>query len=149
MVKKRSNLDQFLIDMGQKIGPSKSPMPTSTSFMRQGDILSFRYAGDVGYRIVLLVKIKRGNGTFISTKGNTLLACFNVDHVPPEILGYILKALYKNRKFADYYYMVKTLSPIFGIKEFRSYNFRFMTYLNSLELNSKNFPLLEDGQEQS
>lgn len=127
--------DNFLARINHNEERFISPTTKSPGFISAGDVLMFRYKGDPFYKFVIVVKIKRGEGLFTSSRGNKLLACFKLDGTTPETLKILLKYIYKNRRLADYYKIQEAMAAIFGMNSFRSYNLSYINYLNELTLD--------------
>lgn len=130
-----TNKNFFLYYLGNNVKGSASPIPASIGFISPGDVLSFRYETGTHYRTVLIVSIDRGPGTFISTRGNLLIACFRLDWAHPEILKIVLKEVYKKRSISNYYKLLKAMNLIFGTSNFRSYMLSKMRYVHEIQLD--------------
>lgn len=114
-------------------GPSYiKAIARTPDFVSPGDVLSFRYWGEAQYRFTLVVSILRGDGYFISTRGNKLLACFKLTTALPETVTFVLSLVYKNRKLADYYKLTEGLELVFGKKSFRTYKFQDISYFHEV-----------------
>ena len=133
------NGGNFLKDINHEGKEHIGVIPRSAGFISPGDVLSFVYPGS-GRVFVFVVKVKRGNGLFISTRGNILVACFKLTSVSPEISSNVLKTLYKNRRFADYANVSNGLLAIFGSNSFRTYKLSEMSDLNEVSIEKEKLP---------
>jgi len=118
--------------------------PGSSSAINPGNILIFRYRPlmgdyqrylhDLSQRIVLVVRCERGPGLFDGKYGK-LVSCFKLDDKSEEIVDAILYNLYKKRRRASYYGLVKqSLTKILGKNSFRTYYLQGMIGLYKFSL---------------
>jgi hypothetical protein len=117
------------------------PIPKSYGFISPGDVLAFDYVyidrsgvskGD--YVTVLVVSTDRGHGIFTSTKNNKLLSCFILDTVSDSVLPMVLTNIKDTRKEISYYSLKKSLSSLFGIWNFRTYDLSKIRGLQKINL---------------
>lgn len=99
---------------------SISKGPASQFTISPGDILLFTYNKNPSYRMMIVMKIKRGPGKFISTTGKLLIAGFKLNGYV-DSTGILLKHLYKNRINSDYWKLKKVFTHLFGLRNFRTY----------------------------
>lgn len=116
----------------------------SSTAITPGNILLFRYRPLVGdytrylhdneQRIVLVVKCGRGTGLFDGKHG-LLVSCFKLDNKPEEIVDAVVDNLYKKRRRASYYGLIKqSLIKILGKNSFRTYYLQGMNDLYKFSL---------------
>lgn len=117
-----------------------APIPRSYSYINAGDVLSFDYryvdktgAGKGDYVTVLVVSTNRGNGVFTSTKNNKLLSCFVLDTVSESVLSISLAKLANQN--ISYNNLKNSLSSIFGIWNFRTYDLSKIRGLQKININ--------------
>ena len=118
-----------------------------------GDVVYFRYSlkeegkWTRGERVALVVGCIRGpGGFFISRRNNKLLSSFKLDDKDPEVVGYILKQLYKNRKLCDYHKIVKSLSIILGMYDFRTYKVAKCFNIHEFKIIKADLPTISDEE---
>lgn len=137
------SIGNYLKDINHANPEDIGTIPKSAGFISPGAVLSFVYPGS-GRVFVFVVKVKRGHGLFISSRGNKLIACFKLTTASPEISSKVLKTLYKNRRAASYENVQRGLAAIFGSNSFRTYNLANARDLNEILIEPKKLPSLDD-----
>jgi hypothetical protein len=137
------SIGNYLKDINHANPEDIGVIPKSASYISPGDVLSFSYPGS-GRVYVFVVKVKRGNGMFLSSQGNKLVACFKLTTTSPEISSKVLKTLYKNRRSASYDNVSRGLLAIFGPNSFRTYNLANVTGLAEILIQPQKLPSLDD-----
>ena len=110
--------------------------PLSQRFLSPGDIVIFNYS-DGFPRLALVVEVQRGQGTFRSSTGKTLLACFKLTDTNPEVAAIVLARVYKNSRLASYKKVIKGMRAIFRPTSFRTYDLAKMTDLVEVMLDKQ------------
>jgi len=116
------------------------PTPASADRMTPGDIIVFRYYSGTGpgsrsQRTALIIKTRRGDGSFISTQNNLLISCMELNGGSSAVIESIAENLYKKRRRASYWGFIKnSLIKILGINSFRTYKFSKMKSLYKVSL---------------
>lgn len=124
--------------------------------LKPGDVVYFRYTlkneegmWTRGERIALIVSCNRGpGGFFISTRNNMLLSSFKLDNRDPEIAGFLLKSLYKNRRACNYYKVIDALSVILGKRDFRTYKVKNSYNVHEFSVDTGTLPTLDTQDEE-
>ena len=120
-----------------------SPVPPSASRMTPGNIIVFRYYLGVGLgsrsqRTALIVKTRRGDGSFISTQDNLLISCMQLNEGSSAVIETIVENLYKKRRRSSYYGKIKnSLIALLGINSFRTYKLNQMKSIFQVHLGKK------------
>ena len=91
----------------------------------------FEYAEVI--RVGLVVSVKRGNESFISTRKNILIPCFELDGMTTTV-AQIKKYLYKREGLANYYKLKRALGTLLGKSRFKTFNLAKMENLSLLIL---------------
>tara|TARA_E500000305_G_C4003193_1_gene228479 strand:- start:565 stop:990 length:426 start_codon:yes stop_codon:yes gene_type:complete len=118
-----------------------SPSTASADRMTPGDIIIFRYylgvgPGSKGQRTALIVKSRRGDGSFPGKTG-TLVSCFKLNGGSDEVINAILENLYKKRRRASYYGKIKdSLIAILGMDSYRTYKLNQMKSIWKVQLGT-------------
>ena len=110
-------------------------IPASTTYITPGHVLAFKYNG--GEVVALVVSTKRGNGRFISTKGNPLITVFKLNGLSEVVLQVIMENLYRNPGISSYKGVTKALKTILGKDRFRTYNLRKMYGIHQIEIRKE------------
>jgi hypothetical protein len=103
------------------------PTPASADRMTPGDIIVFRYYSGTGpgsrsQRTALIIKTRRGDGSFISTQNNLLISCMELNGGSSAVIESIAENLYKKRRRSSYYGKIKeSLVALLGVDSFRTY----------------------------
>jgi len=125
------------------------PMPASASRMTPGNVLVFTYPQSSRIRkdrtqhpgiqrICLIVRIKRGDGVFKSTRDNTLVAVFELNNESSTVVEIILENLYKKRRRSSYYGKIKeSLVSLLGVDSFRTFNLEMMRAIYQVYLGKE------------
>lgn len=129
----------YLKDINHANSEDIGVIPKSSGYISPGDVLTFSYPGS-GRVYVFVVKVKRGPGMFLSSKGNMLLACFKLTSTSSEISAKVLKTLYKNRRVASYKNVQRGLLAIFGSGSFRTYNLQNANGMHKIIINIEKLP---------
>ena len=124
-------IKDFFGDIGGFDQKLLSPIPPSQSRMTPGNVLVLDYPEDgkraLVQRVVLLVRIKRGHGIFISSQNNLLVACFQLNAKSATVVEIIMENLYKKRRRSSYYGKIKeSLVSLLGIDSFKTFNLNKM-----------------------
>ena len=131
MLKFSKKTQDFLKTIGGDTKKIVTMIPPSADRMTPGEVLIFRYflgvgAGSRGQRIILIVRCKRGDGSFPGLTG-TLVSCFKLEGTSDVIVDTILENLYKKRRQASYYGKIRqSLTKLFGKNNFRTYKLNQM-----------------------
>jgi hypothetical protein len=146
----------FLKEAGQDPKRVGTPIEASAGYITPGDILIFRYYnhlwkkyGGVGsgsreQRVVLVVKTRRGDGIFMASPkspsardGDFLMSAFNLGGRSEEVVDAIIENLYKKRRRASYYGLIKqSLQKLLGPDSFRTYRLKGMKSVYKLSLRN-------------
>lgn len=122
---------------------SKAIKMSHGSIISPGDVIYFIYPklpdkGPIQPLPVLALVVsnaRTGSGaTFISTKNNKLLSCFDISESPPEVLKVVLDILYKNSNKCNYS-VIKNLKHVFGPNRYRTHNTFKITQLHEVFLD--------------
>tara|TARA_R110000824_G_scaffold56413_3_gene154448 strand:- start:23796 stop:24311 length:516 start_codon:yes stop_codon:yes gene_type:complete len=162
MAKFSKELEGFLNSLGLPSLVTKSEVtqytqiiPVSISYIEPGDIITFTY--DHVPVVAFVVATKRGNGSFTSTKANTLVTSFKLDGSPEVIVKSIVENLYKNSRLSSYkshwgiraksafsnilkgeignaLTVARSLKAVLGKDRFRTYNLKKMTQIYRIEI---------------
>lgn len=108
--------------------------PISPTFLNPGDLVFLKYDRDLFFRVVLVVSNKKGSGVFLSSRGNLLVSCFQLN-VSPEITSVILNKLYKNRVLASYRTITSGLRSLLGKDRYRTFKLNNIRELYTLKIN--------------
>mgnify|MGYP003634041305 CR=1 FL=1 len=134
---------EFLSNIGEEDQTKfLSPSTPSADRMTPGNIIVFRYylgtgAGSRTQRTVLIVKSRRGDGSFPGKDG-ILVSCFKLSgSTSAEVINAILENLYKKRRRASYYGKIKdSLITILGLDSFRTYKLNKMKSIWEVQLGT-------------
>jgi len=132
---------EFLSAVGGDRTKFLSPSTASADRMTPGDIIIFRYylgvgPGSRGQRTALIVKSKRGDGSFPGKEG-TLVSCFKLNGGSEEVVNTILENLYKKRRRASYYGKIKdSLIALLGMDSYRTYKLNQMKSIWKVQLGT-------------
>ena len=108
-------------------------MACSPGSMLPGDIVTFSYDGEFGSRRLLVVSTSRASrGNYLSSRGNRLLCVYELSETIPS-LSMVFLSFYKQRRL-NYGRMNKTMDKIFGITNFKTFNFSKIANSFKLEL---------------
>lgn len=116
-----------------------------------GDVISFNYAGS--NRIGFIVKSRRSdfNGTFVSTRGNTLLNVFLLDSISNSNCRLMINTLYKDRIRSTYVKTPNILGAFLGVKNFRTFNVSLISdvklYIININIIKEELENEEDPEE--
>jgi len=153
-----TRIKAFLVAMRAKNAKNFAPVAKALTAgsLIPGDIVYFRYVlrdkngkWTRDERIALIVSCNRGpGGFFISTRNNMLLASFKLDNRDPEIVGFLLKSLYKNRRACNYYKIIDALSVILGKRDFRTYKVKSSYNVHEFTVDTGTLPTLETQDEE-
>jgi hypothetical protein len=141
---------KFLSAVGGDTKKILAPIPTSADRMIPGNVLIFRYEPLAGgfyrtmmgrfitnQRVILIIKCKRGDGVFPGKTGK-LVSCFKLDRKSDVVVDAILSNLYKKRRRASYYGLIKdSLIKLLGRNSFRTYRLRGMKDIYKLSLGDQ------------
>lgn len=115
-----------------EITPAKaSRAAKSSAYLVPGDLVLFTYSGS--QRLCLVVATGRGSSVWTSSRGNTLLNCFELNSFSAETIEIFVSNLYKNRKI-DYQTAMKYFKSLFGSKNFKTFNILKISDLFEIEL---------------
>jgi len=90
--------------------------------MLPGDIVTFSYDGQFGSRRLLVVSTDKGRrGNYLSSRGNRLLCTYELNETVSS-LSMIFSSFYKQRR-TSYGRMKNTLDQVFGVTNFKTFNF--------------------------
>ena len=133
---------EFLSNIGEEDQTKfLSPSTPSADRMTPGNIIIFRYylgtgEGSRAQRTVLIVKTRRGDGSFPGKEG-ILVSCFKLNGGSEEVINAILENLYKKRRRASYYGKIKaSLVAILGVDSFRTYKLNQMKSIWEVQLGT-------------
>lgn len=133
---------KFLSGIGENQKKFLSPSIPSADRMTPGDIIIFRYylgvgEGSRGQRTCLIVKSRRGDGTYPGKEG-ILVSCFKLNNgSSAEVINVILENLYKKRRRASYYGKIKeSLISLLGLDSYRTYKLTKMKSIWKVQLGS-------------
>ena len=139
----RKFLEILESDASRSLQKVMAPIPASASRFVPGDVLIFRYyvgagKGSRSQKTILIVYTRRGDGVFMSTKNNLLVTCFKLTGAQARsdvIIGAIVDNLYKKRRKASYYGLIKeSLKSLLGVNNFRTYKIERMRGIYKLNL---------------
>jgi hypothetical protein len=101
---------------------SISLKPCPPGSMLPGDIVTFSYDGQFGSRRLLVVSTQKGSrGNYLSSRGNRLLCTYELEETLPG-LTMVLNSFYKQRR-TNYSRMRNTMDKVFGVTNFKTFNF--------------------------
>jgi hypothetical protein len=96
--------------------------PCSPGSMLPGDIVTFSYDGQFGSRRLLIVSTERASrGNYVSSQGNRLLCAYELEETLPG-LTMVINSFYKVRR-TNYSKMKNTMDKVFGVTNFKTFNF--------------------------
>lgn len=106
-----------------------------------GDIVFYRYRTVSRNKLIhgFYICLTSSTGFKKSLQGNTLFGGFELDTASPETLVTVLKSLYKNRgrsKDISPEAAKNQLSSILGIKQYKTFNVSFMSYVTKIDLKT-------------
>ena len=112
---------------------SVSLKPCSPGSMLPGDIVTFSYDGQFGSRRLLVVSTERASrGNYLSSRGNRLLCTYELEETLPG-LTMVINSFYKQRR-TNYNRMRNTMDKVFGVTNFKTFNFSKIGTSFKLEL---------------
>jgi len=104
----------------------------STGYLQPGDLVLFQYSGQ--QRFCFVTRTKNRQSLWLSSRGNTLVACFQLQNLSSETMEILIPKLYKNRKIT-YQQTKKGLTMLFGENNFRTFNTLKIADLYEITLN--------------
>ena len=90
--------------------------------MLPGDIVTFSYDGEFSSRRLLIVATEKASrGNYVSSRGNRLLCAYELSETLPG-LTMVINSFYKRRR-TNYSRMRNTMDQVFGVTNFKTFNF--------------------------
>jgi hypothetical protein len=102
-----------------------------------GDILLFSYEKEKQVRKLLVVRTsKTQTGKYMSSLGNRLICCFELD-LSISTLALVINKLYKNQNLSSYRRYKKSLTSFFGGSKFKTFKTSEINNLYEVNVRTK------------
>jgi hypothetical protein len=122
---------------------------TSPSVLRPGDIVTFSYPGKFSARRLLVVGTEKApRGKYMSSRGNYLVCCYELNESYPELV-FVFNSFFKKRSI-NYSAIPKTSQQIFGVTNFKTFNAQKISKAYQIEIaqgDESSFIGDSDGEE--
>lgn len=107
--------------------------PRSRFSVTPGDVLLFKYDDNLP-RLMLVVRVRRGPGKFISTRKNLLISGFKLN---PALATtpYIIREFYRKPIPSDYWDIKGFFGHLFGLENMRTYKLVEMKTIREVTIN--------------